>query len=85
MFRKQIYMTFLNYELNYNFKFKVYQTKVNALILNDKQLQVQVWMLMIKLIKTNISKVKFYGKQNQDLFPKNLNKILAPSIKILAL
>ena len=32
-------------------------------------------MLMIKLIKTNISKVKFHGKQSQSLSPKNLSKI----------
>ena len=36
-------------------------------------------MLIIKLIKTNISRVKFYGKQNQNLFQKNLIKIITPS------
>ena len=77
MFTKYIYIAFSNYKLIY-FNFKVYQTKVNALIFNDKQLQVQVWMVMIKLIKSNITKVKFYGKPNHNLFPKNLNKIITP-------
>ena len=38
MLRKYIDITFLNYKLIFILKFKVYQTKVNALISNDKQL-----------------------------------------------
>ena len=38
MFRKYVYTTSLNYKLDLKKKFKVYQTKVNALICNDKQL-----------------------------------------------
>ena len=38
MFRKYVDITFLHYKLIFILKFKVYQTKVNALISNDKKL-----------------------------------------------
>ena len=38
MFRKYVYITFLKLQVNFFKTFKVYQTKVSALISNDKQL-----------------------------------------------